>query len=51
MEVAVKNASHLFEYYKKSESWWTTLFSMLLLHLAATREGPTELSVWKYRMK
>jgi hypothetical protein len=41
-----KNATHLFEKHGKSEQWWTSLFSMFLVHLVRTK---SELPLWRYQ--
>ncbi len=44
-KATVKNATYLFELparsYRSSESWWTALFSMFVLHLANDADGRT----------
>jgi hypothetical protein len=40
------NATHLFENHKKSEQWWTSLFSIVLVHLAHEK---SDLTLWRYQ--
>jgi hypothetical protein len=48
MSATPNNATYLFEKHKKSEQWWTSIFTLVLAHIGGI-SGVSRLPIWVYR--